>query len=65
MDIEGNEVYYRIIHTEGKFKEVCMQWFDEFDYNEENMVPSIRLYSKYKAVKVAELLNWVLEEEGA
>ncbi|MFS0905681.1 hypothetical protein AB3N02_21795 [Priestia aryabhattai] len=34
----SNDIYYRILDYKGKLTIVCMQWFDEYDYNEEDFL---------------------------
>lgn len=34
-EIKGNEVYYKLYNYNGYLTIVCLQWFDEFDYNED------------------------------
>ena len=36
----SSDVYYKILHSSRteKFTVVCMQWFDEYDYDEERFV---------------------------
>ena len=33
-----NDVYYRIYESNGKLTVVCMQWFDEYDYDEDRFM---------------------------
>lgn len=40
--IADHEVYWRIYHChDDKFAVVCMQWFDEFDYDEERFMTDL------------------------
>ena len=44
-----NEVYYRILLRDGGFRVVCMQWFDEDDYNHQDYFNEIKYRSEEDA----------------
>lgn len=38
MRDSADDIYYKIYKNNGKYGVVCMQWFDEYDYNEDNFL---------------------------
>lgn len=54
-----DDVYFRIYRKDGKIIPVCMQAFDEHDYDQELFVTERKFKSGKDALSWIETYNWV------
>lgn len=50
---ESEKIYFKIYYhkSSAQVKFVCMQWFDEHDYNQENFLSDIKFNTEQEARK--------------
>jgi len=48
-DDDVDPVYYKLYHKDNDYAVVCMQWFDEFDYNKDNFITHKKFYNEQEA----------------
>lgn len=56
---ERNEIYYRLFYRESENKVVvaCMQWFDEYDYDQSKFITDKKFESEEVAQRIATIIN--------
>lgn len=56
---ERNKVYYRLLYRESENKVVvaCMQWFDEFDYDQSKFITDKKFDDETVAQRIATIIN--------
>lgn len=56
---ERNKVYYRLFYREFENKVVvaCMQWFDEYDYDQSKFITDKKFKDESVAQRIATIIN--------
>lgn len=56
---ERNAIYYRLYYreSENKIVVVCMQWFDEYDYDQSKFISDKKFESEEVAQRIATIIN--------